>query len=463
MLSHYTRHRLAWILYCVSFLGACPPIARAASYADRVREHTLSNGLELIMLEDHKAPVAVLQIWYRVGSRNESPGYTGLSHLLEHMMFRGTKKVGPEEYTKIVQRNGGQTNAFTTQDYTTYFATIASDRLDVVVGLEADRMTNLMITKALYEPERKVVMEERRLRVDNSPIGALIEQLSATAYLAHPYRYPTIGWMSDIRQSTVADLERHYHTYYKPNNAFLVAVGDFDSAELIATVEADFGKIEASSLPPVVRSIEPIQQGERRVELHREAELPFVGVAYHVPNLNSRDGAALEVLAQVLAGGESTRLYHELVYERRLARQAAARYEYTSIDPGLFVAYAQPFPGRSATEVEKALIRQIDALKQEPPTAKELEKARNAIEAGFVFAQDSLFYQGLLLGEYEVAGDWRRLDDYLPAIRAVTAEDVTRVARVYFSEDQRTVATLVPLPPTDGGAAPDSPPAGLVN
>jgi zinc protease len=231
----------------------------------------------------------------------------------------------------------------------------------------------------------------------------------------------------------------------------------------VAAIEASFGKIPAGPLPPSVRSVEPTQLGERRVELRREAELPFVGVAYHVPNLHSRDSAALEVMAQVLAGGESSRLHHELVYERRLARQAAARYDYTSADPGLFIAYAQPLPDRSPTEVEAALIEQIDMLKEKPPTARELEKARNAIEAGFIFAQDSLFYQGMMLGEYEVAGDWRRIDDYLPAIRAVTAEDVIRVARVYFDEDLRTVATLNPLPPAAGAAPLDSPPSGIVD
>lgn len=454
--------RCAVLASAISILAA-QPAGAATNYVERVQERTLANGLEVILLEDHKAPVAVLQLWYRVGSRNESAGYTGLSHLLEHMMFRGTEKVGPEEYSKIIQRNGGQTNAFTTQDYTTYFATIASDRLDVVIELEADRMAKLVIQQDLYGPERKVVMEERRMRVDNSPVGALIEQLSATAYLAHPYQYPVIGWMTDIGQSTVADLTRHYKTYYVPNNAFIVAVGDFDSARLVAAIEASFGAIPAGPMPPSVRSVEPVQLGERRVELRREAELPFVGVAYHVPNLRSGDGAALEVLAQILAGGESTRLHHELVYKRRLARQAAARYSYTSIDPSLFIAYAQPLPGRSATEVEAALIEQIDKLKESPPTAKELEKARNAIEAAFIFAQDSLFYQGMLLGEYEAAGDWRRIDEYLPAIRAVTAEDVLRVARVYFDEDQRTVATLDPLPPTGGAGADNSSSSGLVN
>jgi zinc protease len=273
-----TPVRCAVIASALSILSVHPADA-ATTYVERVQERTLSNGLELILLEDHKAPVAVLQLWYRVGSRNESPGFTGLSHLLEHMMFRGTEKIGPEEYSKIIQRNGGQTNAFTTQDYTTYFATIASDRLGVVLDLEADRMAKLVITEELYGPERKVVMEERRMRVDNSPVGALVEQLSATAYLAHPYQYPTIGWMTDIEQSTVADLERHYKTYYVPNNAFIVAVGDFDSTTLVAAIESSFGAIPAGPMPPSVRSVEPVQLGERRVELSREAELPFVGVA----------------------------------------------------------------------------------------------------------------------------------------------------------------------------------------
>jgi zinc protease len=203
MPTNLARIRRAVVASALSIL-VVPSAGASTTYVERVREHTLANGLEIIMLEDHKAPVAVLQLWYRVGSRNESPGSTGLSHLLEHMMFRGTEEVEPEEYSKIVQRNGGQTNAFTTQDYTTYFATIASDRLGVVLDLEADRMANLVISEELYGPERKVVMEERRMRVDNSPVGALVEQLSAGAYLAHPYQYPTIGWMSDIGQSTVS-------------------------------------------------------------------------------------------------------------------------------------------------------------------------------------------------------------------------------------------------------------------
>ncbi len=437
------------ILFLAAVLLVCRPAA-AASYGDRVHEKVLPNGLKLILLEDHKAPVAVFQIWYRVGSRNESLGHTGLSHLMEHMMFKGTPTVGPEAYSSIIQRNGGQTNAFTAEDATTYFATLASDRLGVVIGLESDRMANLILSEDQFVPERNVVEEERRLRTDNNPVAALFEQLNATAYVAHPYEFPIIGWMSDIAQATVPDLARHYRTYYIPNNAFIVAVGDFQSEELTKEIEKAFGAIPSGDPPPAVRSIEPTQNGERRVDLQREAQLPFVVLAYHVPNLHSRDAAALEVLSEVLSGGKSARVYHQLVYAQRLARQAGASYDYTSVDPGLFTLYAQPLPGKSAGDVERALEAEIEKLATTPPGSEEIQKAKNGLEASFIFAQDSLFYQGMLLGQYEVAGDWHLIDDYVPSVRAVTAEDLLRVARFYLDPQSRTVATLVPLPSAGG-------------
>ena len=435
--------------------------AAAQSYAARVRESQLPNGLKLILLEDHTAPVAVFQIWYRVGSRNEALGHTGLSHLLEHMMFKGTPKVAPEEYSRIIQSNGGQTNAFTSQDYTTYFATMASDRLGVVIDLEADRMSHLIIDAALFDPERAVVAEERRLRVDNNPVAAMFEQLGATAYAAHPYQFPIIGWMSDIEQSTADDLRRWYQSYYVPNNAFVVVVGDFSADRLGPELETAFAANPRGPDPPAVRSIEPRQQGARRVEVRRPAELPFVAISYHVPNLYSSDGVALEVLEEMLGGGKSARLYSELVYRRRLAHDVGASYDYTSRNPGLFTVYAQPLPGKSAAELEKALLAEIEKIKQASPHDSEVQKARNGIEASFVFAQDSLFYQGLLLGQYEIVGDWRLLDTYLPAIRAVTGADVTRVAWAYLTADNRTVGTLVNLPTTGerpvAGAVPMGP------
>ena len=436
--------------------------AEGRSYAERVTEHTLPNGLKLILLEDHKAPVVVFQLYYRVGSRNERLGHTGLSHILEHIMFKGTENVAPEEYSKIIQRNGGRTNAFTSQDNTTYFATLASDRVGVVIDLEADRLANLKVTEEQFLPERDVIMEERRLRVDNDPVAALFEQLNATAYAAHPYEFPIIGWMTDIGQTTLADVLRFHRVHYVPNNAFVVAVGDFDSAALTERIADAFGDIERGPMPPRVRAIEPSQQGARRVELERPAQLPFVAMSHHTPNLDSPDAPALEVLAAVLAGGDSARLHDQLVYRGRLARAAAASYDYTSIDPGTFTLYAQPLPGRGAAQVERALAREIDRLRQEPPSARELEKAKNGIESGFVFAQDSLFYQGMLLGEYEVSGGWRRIDDYLPGVRAVTAADVRRVAQVYLAPTNRTTAVLIPNPPIEGGPG-EAPPSGALH
>jgi zinc protease len=457
------RARRAAAAAVVAFMAwAAPAVAR--TYAERVSETTLPNGLKLILLEDHKAPVVVFQLYYRVGSRNESLGHTGLSHILEHVMFKGTDKVGPEEYSKIIQRNGGRTNAWTTDDATTYFATLASDRVGVVIDLESDRMTNLKLTDDVFLPERSVIMEERRLRVDNNPVSDLFEQLSSTAYAAHPYQFPVIGWMSDIGQATLADALQHYRTYYIPNNAFVVAVGDFDSAALTEQIAAAFGPIESRPPPPAVRAIEPVQHGARRVELKREAQLPFVALAHHVPNLRGgADAAALEVLAGILSGGDSARLHQELVYRQRLARDAGASYEYTAIDPGLFTVYAQPLPGKSAASVEAALQREIDRVAAAPPSPRELEKAKNGIEAQFVFAQDSLFYQASLLGEYEVAGDWRRIDDYLTAIRAVTVDDVLRVARTYLRADNRTTGVLIPDPPVQAPRGADQIPKGMIN
>ncbi len=454
--------RRLWAAAVVAAVAWAEPAA-ASTYAERAAERVLGNGLKLILLEDHKAPVVVFQLYYRVGSRNESLGHTGLSHILEHVMFKGTDTVGPEEYSKIIQRNGGRTNAWTTDDNTTYFATLASDRVGVVIDLEADRMANLKLTDEIFLPERSVIMEERRLRVDNNPVGDFFEQLSSTAYAAHPYQFPVIGWMSDIAQTTPTDALQHYQTYYSPNNAFVVAVGDFDSARLTEQIAAAFGPIASRPPPPVVRAIEPPQHGARRVEVKRAAQLPFVAMAHHVPNLRSGDAAALEVLATILSGGESARLHQALVYRLRLARDAGASYDYRAIDPGLFTAYAQPLPGQSAAAVEAALQREVAQAAAAPPSPRELDKAKNGIEAHFVFAQDSLFYQAMLLGQYEVAGDWRRIDDYLPVVRAVTGADVLRVARTHLRPENRTTAVLIPDPPVSKPTGADQPPTGAIH
>lgn len=432
-------------VFAASALLACFLSGRAlAQYAPRVHESVLPNGLKVLVLEDHKAPVAVLQVWYRVGSRNELLGRTGLAHILEHMMFKGTQRIGPEEYSIIVQRNGGQVNAFTTQDYTMYFASIASDRLDVVLDLEADRMSNVVIDAEHYNPERDVVIEERRLRVDNNPVSALFEELRAVAYAAHPYGWPTIGWMDDLHKLTVEDVRDYYRAHYIPNNAFIIVVGDVDAARFVESVRRFFEKTPAGTAVETVRSVEPVQRGERRMELQRDAELPFVALAFHVPNIHSVDGAALEVLETLLGGGESARLNKELVYRRRVAHEVGTDYDTLSVDPGLFIVYAQPLPGKPVVQLEQALRAELERLRQAPPSEDELARAKKSIEARYVFAQDSLFYQALWLGQYEMLGDWRGIDRYLPAIRAVTPDDVFRVARTYLDRNNQTVGTLIP-------------------
>jgi len=441
---------------------AAASLAAASSeeIAPRVKEAVLENGLKVLILPAGKAPVATLQVWYRVGSRNEQLGKTGLSHLLEHMMFKGTEKTGPEEFTRIVQRNGGESNAFTSTDYTTYFETLAADRLPIMLGLEADRMRGLKLVDELFQPELKVVMEERRLRSVDNPWGALFEELAATAYRAHPYMWPIVGWMRDLETTTLQDLQKHYETYYAPNNAVVVIAGDVDPEKTLEEVRKVFGELEPGALPPAVTPIEPVQNGERRVVVKKEANLASLVYAYHVPNVRHPDASALEVMSTILSGGESSRLYRKLVIEKRLALDISADFPLLSLDPNLFTFTAQAFPNTKIAELEKAIDDEIAKLIAKGVEERELTKAKNQLEAQFVFAQDSNFYQAMLLARFELNGDFRGIDRYLPGVRAVTAADVQRVAREYLVEDHRTVGTLIPTGPSK---KPMMPPSGALH
>ena len=431
----------------------------AAPYADKVVERTLDNGFKMILLEDHKAPVAVVQVWYRVGSRNELPGTTGLSHMLEHMMFKGTKKYGPGEYSRIISRNGGDENAFTSADGTTYFAQLASDRIDIELELEADRMRNLVLSEELFEPERQVVMEERRMRVDDQPISFLFETLNAQTFLEHPYRQPIIGWGSDIENWQLADLQRQYDQYYQPNNAFLVAVGDFDAEALGDRIAKLFGGIPRGPDAPEVRAHQQASRGPTTVTVRRPAQLPFVAIKYRAPNLDHPDSSALEVLEVVLSAGKSSRFYRSLVEEKRLALGADAGYSLTAVDDKAFALTAQAQRGVSAAQLEAALLEQVEAIQKDPPSKEELDRAKAQIESAFIFSQDSTFQRGLLLGTYELASEWRKIDDYLPGIKKVTPEDVQRVARTWLTEKNRTTGILQPEAP-EGTGTPQAGPDG---
>ena len=454
--------RIAILLALAALVAPSEPALAAKPYAEQVVERTLDNGLKMLLLEDHKAPVTVVQVWYRVGSRNETPGVTGLSHMLEHMMFKGTKAHGPEEYSKIISRNGGNENAFTSDDMTTYFATLASDRAAVEVDLEADRMRGIELSKDNFEPERQVVMEERRMRTDNNPIAFLLETLNAATFLEHPYRQPTIGWAKDIEGWTLEDLQHHYDTYYQPNNAVFVAVGDFDAKALGDLVAGKFGSIPRGPEPPKMRTTEPPPRGAKRITVEKPAKLPFVAMQYHAPNLHHADSPALEMLAGVLSNGKSSRFYRDLVHRDRLALEADASYDRTSIDDKTFTIGGQPQPGVPIEKLEAALIAQLEAIRKTPPSKEELDRVRAQMESGFVFAQDSMFYRGMLLGTYEMAGGWRQIDDYLPSLAKVTPEDVQRVAREYMKPENRTTGVLVPLP-IDASAPVEQVPSGPIH
>ena len=412
-----------------------------------VTEATLDNGLRVLIQEDPRNPVVAVQIFYRVGSRNELPGATGLAHFLEHMMFKGTPTRGRGEISRLIEWNGGRDNAFTTRDMTGYYVNIAADRLDLVLGIEADRMRNLLLDPAEIDSERQVVMEERRTRIDDDPEGVVYEAMSSVAYLAHPYRWPTIGWMSDIARINPAELRAFYDKYYQPNNAILVIAGDVKAAQALALVRRHFGPIPRGATPAPVTAVEPPQGDERRVIVRKaDAKLPVVNIAWHVPNYKSADAAALELLSTVLSEGRSSRLYRHLVYDKRMVLAAGGEYSYTALDPTLFWFYATLLPGQTADAVEQALLAEVEQLKAEPVPAEELERARNQIEASFVWQQDSVFSRAAVLGRYEMMGSWHLLDDFLPKLRAVTPADLQRVARLYFAVDRRNVSILLPAP-----------------
>ncbi len=422
-------------------------VSAAVAYGQdlKVTEKVLPNGLKVLLKEEHKAPVVTFQVWYKVGSRNERLGTTGMSHLLEHMMFKGTKKYGPKTFSQMVQRNGGNDNAFTGKDYTAYFETFASDRIEISLDLESDRMQNLLIDPKEFKSEREVVKEERRMRTDDDPTSTMVEEMTAAAFIAHPYEWPVIGWMADLNNITRDELYNHYRAYYAPNNATIVVVGDFDTKVLLPKIEQYFGQIPRGPAVPSVGAVEPVQLGERRIMVKKQAELPAVFAGYHTPDLKHQDSYALEVLQGILSSGKSSRLYRSLVYEKQLALYAGGDYDNIANDPNLFYVYAGVMPGKTTDEVEKALYQEIEKFKTTPVTDEELQKAKNQIEASFIMGQDSVFYQAMLLGQYETVANWKLLEKYVDNIRSVTKEDVLRVAKTYFSEDNRTVGILVPV------------------
>ena len=420
--------------------------ASAAPAADRVVASTLDNGLRVLLLEDHRSPIVSFQVWYRVGSRDEHRGATGIAHFLEHLMFKGTPARGPKQFARLVEENGGQDNAFTSQDVTSYFVDIAADKIDLVIELEADRMQNLLLDPKEINAEREVVIEERRTRTEDDPSGFLGEEVGSIAFKAHPYGSPIIGWMEDIKRITPAEIRAFYKTYYVPNNAIVVAVGDFRAPAVLEKIQKTFGRIPRAQTPPPVLAVEPTQNGERRVIVKKEAELPVVYMAWHVPNHQSNDAPALEVLSTILSGGRASRLYRDLVYQRQLALEAGGDYSYFALDPNLFWFWATPMPGQTPETLEAELAKHMERLKTEPVTDEELARAKNQIESAFVFQEDSVHRRAALLARFELIGGYAQKDSFMTKIRAVTAADLTRVAGAWFAPERRSVGVLLPKP-----------------
>ncbi len=451
MTTTHPRHRKAWLLLSVlCLLGAAGPVQ-----AVDPKEFVLSNGMKVLIGEVPKAPVATVQVWYKVGSRNEVMGRAGLSHMLEHMMFKGTSKYPKGMFSRLIRKNGGVDNAFTSQDFTAYFENLSADRVELALEMEADRMQGLILDMNELKTEREVVKEERRLRTEDDPQGALVEALFAQAYLSHPYHWPVIGWFGDLDAMTLDDLQRHYDTYYSPNNATLVIVGDVKADSLLPTIKQLFEPIPRGPEPKPVATMEGEQKGERRFLLKREAQVPFVMMGYRVPNFTSEDSYALDVLESILSHGKSSRLYQSLVYDQKLSLAVGAEYGLMQADPGLFYFYALVSPGHKIEQIEDALHKEIKRLQNEPPTELELQRAKNQVEAARVFEQDSNFRHAMLLGQAESIGaGWRKVDQFLDRIRAVTAKDVQRVAKQYLIDDTRTVGILIPVP----AKQPETPP-----
>ena len=415
----------------------------------KVFEHKLANGLKVLVKEDHRSPVAVSQVWYKVGSSYEPGGITGISHMLEHMMFKGTDKHPAGEFSRIIAENGGDENAFTGQDYTAYFQTMEASRLAVSFELEADRMRNLHLLPEELKKELQVVTEERRMRTDDNPQAKMQEHFITLAYSNSPYKHPVIGWPADIANYTVEDLQAWYQRWYAPNNATLVVVGDVQPKAVFELAEKYFGTLKPSDLKPLKPQTEIEQLGVRKMTVKVPAKLPSIVMGYKVPVLktaaNEWEAYALEVLAGVLDGGSSARLSSGLVRGKQIAVSADAGYGMTSRMSDLFELEATPAEGKTVSDLEAALKEEIKKLQENLISSEELQRIKAQVLASNIYEKDSNFYQAMQLGTLETVGlGWQKADEYVPKINLITAVQVRDVARKYLVEDHLSIAYLEP-------------------
>ncbi len=406
---------------------------------------TLPNGLTVVLSEDHSTPIVHLQVTYHVGSKNERPGRTGFAHLFEHMMFKGSKNVAPEEHPSILSAVGGQSNAYTTDDETVFWETVPAQYMPLTIWLEADRMATLRIDRNNFTQEREVVKEERRMRVDNQPYGRLNELIYDQAFTTHPYKHSTIGSMADLEAASVADVRDFYQTYYVPENATVVLVGDFDSATAKQLVAQYFGRVPKSA-KPVPREIpqEPPQTAEKRVTLQEPWPLPAVVVAHHITYDGHKDSYPLHIASKVLSDGQSSRIYQKLVYERQLAVAAFGGANLIE-DPNLFYAVAIVQAGQSPEAAADALIAELDRLKSEPVSQHELQRTKNQFARDYILGRESNQQKaGQLSHAVVLHRDITKADGEFETFQEITAADVQRVARTYFTKENRLVLTVMP-------------------
>lgn len=437
---------LGYIALFLSSTFITPAVAQSAT-----TEFSLDNGLKVIVREDHRAPVVVSQLWYKVGSSYESPGSTGLAHALEHMMFKGSSKLGPGESSRILRELGAQENAFTSDDYTAYYQVLARDRLEVALEMEADRLASLTLPEDEFVREIEVIKEERRMRTDDRPSGLAYERFKALAYPASGYHIPTIGWMHDLDRMTIADLRDWHERWYAPNNATLVIVGDVQPTEVKTLVTRYFADIPARPIPAVKQPLELDEPGERSMTLYLKTQLPSVMMGFNVPSLTSSTNAtevhALRLISALLDGGSSSRIPTQLVRKQELVAGASAWYNAFSRGDSLFVLSATPNvqKGKNISDVETGLWQQLKQLQDHPPSAAELARVRAQVVAAEVYAQDSITSQATLIGQLETVGlSWRIQEDDLAALSAVTPADIQAAAKKFFSKTRLTTAYVYP-------------------
>ena len=443
--------KVKWSVFATAILCAAlcicgsVPIALAQQQQEfPVAIRTLKNGMKVLVQTDHNIPNIALYIFYRIGSRNERPGTTGISHFFEHMMFNGAKKYGPGDLDKVMEANGGSNNAYTTRDVTVYQDWFPRSALPLIYDIEADRIRDLSFDPAKIKSEREVVASERRLSVDNENSGVLDEQLWATSFIAHPYQWPVVGWMSDIEHWTMADLKHHFEMGYAPNNATMVVVGDVSPEEIFKLCETYIEPIPTHDPPPPVTTVEPEQVGERRLVVHKPAQLPLLMLGYHIPQTNNADFYALNVLRTILFQGESSRMYQRLVDKDQIALDVQSQDE-PAFDPTMLEVVAQPKQGIDPQQCEKAIYEELDRAANTPVSDKELEKAKNIRLVEFYRQMRTINGRANTIGTYEVFfGDYNKLFDAAKNYSAVSKEDILRVAKAYFGANNRTVATLLP-------------------